>query len=201
MKTLIINLFLVVWAVSASAQDVSGQLAAAKSAYDSENYEDARFALQQALNELDQIIGKEILKLMPTSLGGINANTEADNVTANAGFVGLYVSRTYGDPNSKSIDVSIANNSPMLAMVNIFLNSPLISSMALSGSDQKVIKLHGYKGMLEKTEPRDGVTGYSINVPFGDSLFTFETTGIDKESEATSLANEVPLDRIIKVIQ
>ena len=46
--------------VAAMAQEFDKNIASAKSAYGAGNLEDTRFALQQALHELDIVIGKEI---------------------------------------------------------------------------------------------------------------------------------------------
>ena len=66
-----ILLFLIVSGTSLQAQDVSSRIDEARSAYNSGNLDDARFALQEALNELNRVIGQEILEVLPSEMGNI----------------------------------------------------------------------------------------------------------------------------------
>lgn len=93
------------------AQDFDKNIATARSSYSSGNLQDSRFAMEQALRDLDMAIGKEVLKVLPTKLGTLSANEKEDNVTGTGNYVGLYVQRYYGaDPKRGSIE--IINNSP-----------------------------------------------------------------------------------------
>ena len=206
MKKLLISSFLFFFILhSAVAQDpdIEGNLATAKSAYNSGNYEEARFTLQQTLSDLNQIIGEEIQKLLPDEMGGLPAYQEADEMIGNTGM-GIVVNRTYQNPDQpdKSVEVSIVDHSPMIAMVNTFLSSPLLSGMMMASSGQKAVKIKGYKGMLEKNVDEDShIISYTINVPFGDSLLTIETISIDSEKEVIAMGNTIPLDQIVKLVQ
>jgi len=86
-------------------------------------------------------------------------------------------------------------------MVNTFLSSPLLSGMMMTESGQKAVKVHGYKGMLEKAQRDDGIESYTINVPFGDSLLTIVTEGVNSESAVLAMAETVPLDRIAELVK
>ncbi|MGL6266475.1 MAG: hypothetical protein ACRC2O_01065, partial [Chitinophagaceae bacterium] len=46
-------------------QDFEKRLAEAKTAYAANKLDDARFAMQQMMQELDILTGKEVLKLLP----------------------------------------------------------------------------------------------------------------------------------------
>ena len=206
MKKLLILCFLfffILYSAVAQDPDIEGNLATAKSAYNSGNYEEARFTLQQTLSDLNQIIGEEIQKLLPDEMGGLPAYQEADEMIGNTGM-GIVVNRTYQNPDQpdKSVEVSIVDHSPMIAMVNTFLSSPLLSGMMMASSGQKAVKIKGYKGMLEKNVDEDShIISYTINVPFGDSLLTIETISIDSEKEVIAMGNTIPLDQIVKLVQ
>ena len=60
------------------------------------NY-DAHFSLEQAIQEIDMIVGKEVLKLLPAKMNDQASVEKNDQVTANVGFVGATVHRSYGD--------------------------------------------------------------------------------------------------------
>ena len=206
MKKLLISCFLfffILYSTVAQDPDIEGNLATAKSAYNSGNYEEARFTLQQTLSDLNQIIGEEIQKLLPDEMGGLPAYQEADEMIGNTGM-GIVVNRTYQNPDQpdKSVEVSIVDHSPMIAMVNTFLSSPLLSGMMMASSGQKAVKIKGYKGMLEKNVDEDShIISYTINVPFGDSLLTIETNSFDSEREVIAMSNTIPLDQIVKLVQ
>ncbi len=206
MKKLLISCFLfffILYSTVAQDPDIEGNLATAKSAYNSGNYEEARFTLQQTLSDLNQIIGEEIQKLLPDEMGGLPAYQEEDEMIGNMGM-GIVVNRTYQNPDQpdKSVEVSIVDHSPMIAMVNTFLSSPMLSGMMMASSGQKAVKIKGYKGMLEKNVDEDShIISYTINVPFGDSLLTIETISIDSEKEVIAMGNTIPLDQIVKLVQ
>src|SRR5690349_12241704 len=91
---------------AAYSQDFDKNLASAKSAYGSGDLENARFAMEQMLRDLDIQIGKEILKMLPTQVGSLKSDEKRDNLTGGAGYGGLYVQRYYGaDPKNGNIEI------------------------------------------------------------------------------------------------
>lgn len=184
------------------AQEVEKHLAGARTAYNSGNLEDARFNLENALREIDVAIGKEILKILPATLGGLPANTKEDNVTGTTMTVvsGLYVHRTYGKADGKNITLDIISDSPLIGAINAILAMPFV--MNTGDGTQKVIKVQGYKTLItRKTNENGQTTGYDVQTPFGSTLLTLYCNGIASEAEATQIANAIPLERIIKLAQ
>ena len=182
------------------AQEFDKSLASAKAAYSSGNLEDARFNLENALREVDIAIGKEVLKVLPTTVGTLAYNAKDDNVTGmSSSFAGLYVHRTYGTAEDKNANIDIVSDSPMLAGINAILSMPI--AMGGDGS-QKVIKVQGYKTLLTKQSDENGkVSGYDVQTPFGNSMLTLHYTGNITEAEITKLANSLPLEKIISIAQ
>jgi len=178
--------------------DFKGEVATAKTAYSSGKLEDAHFALQQALGDLDIIIGKEVLKLLPTQLDALNANTNSDNVTANVGFIGATIHRDYGTPEKKA-EIEIISNSPLLGTLNAFLNTPLIGGM-MRDENNKMVKVQGYKARLERTDAGNGKFNYKLDVPFSSSLLTLNVDN-STESEILGMANKIPFQDVAKLIQ
>ena len=204
MKTILSILFIISSTyVLAQNTDIKSELAAARSAYSSGDLEDARFALERSLNELNNVIALEIRSMLPNMLGGISAFKTEDEAISNTGGAGLFVTRTYKEMEDDplNIELTITDHSPMIAMVNSFLSNSMISSMVMTDSDQKSVKVSGYKGMLQKNEGDNGGISYSINIPFGDSLMTLETEGVELEEDALEMASEVPLDEIAKLVK
>jgi len=178
--------------------DFKGEVATAKTSYTSGKLEDAHFALQQALGDLDIIIGKEVLKLLPTQLDSLNANTNSDNVTANVGFIGATIHRDYGSPEKKA-EIEIISNSPLLGTLNAFLNTPLIGGM-MRDENNKTVKVQGYKARLERTDAGNGKFNYKLDVPFSSSLLTLSVDS-SAESEILGMADKIPFQDVAKLIQ
>lgn len=180
------------------AQDFTKDVAAARTSYTSGNLEDTHFNLQQALQELDIIIGKEVLKLLPTALGTMNANTKDESVTSNVGFIGATIHRSYGVA-PKMANLDIISNSPLVASLNSILNMPLIGGM-MRDENNKTIKVQGYKSRLERSDAGDGKFDYKIDIPFSSALLTLSVNDTN-ESEITGMANKLPLKDIAQLIQ
>ena len=181
------------------AQDFDKNVATAKSSYASGNLQDSRFAMEQALRDLDMAIGKEILKVLPAKLGSLAAVEKEDNVTGSGSYVGLYVNRNYGaDPKRGSIE--IINNSPMINSLNAILSMPVIGGM-MRDENQKMVKIQGYKSILNKQVNSDtGKTHYELQIPMNNTLVTLKMDD-SNEGEITAAANGIPLAKIVQMAQ
>ncbi|MBE0662955.1 MAG: hypothetical protein IH597_10875 [Bacteroidales bacterium] len=198
MKNLIFTLvFACTLAAGLNAQDVNAQLSEAKSSYNSGDLQSTRFALQQAINEIDKAIGAEIMKILPTSMGDLSFIESSDNITAtSSGFAGVFVSRSYGAEDETNASLQVISDSPMLAGVNALLAMP----MFVSDPSQKKIKVGSYRALLQKTEDENGVS-WDVQIPVRSTLITLHTTGIDTEKAVTEMAGTIPVDQIAKFAQ
>lgn len=180
------------------AQDFSKNIATARDAYAGGNLEDARFAMQQMLNDLDMAIGKEVLKMLPAKMGAHASNAANDQVTANTGLAGVVIHREYGSA-EKMLTLDLMGNSPLVASINAILSIPFIGNSG--DGTQKVIKIDGYKGMLQKSvDEETKKTDYTLQVPIGSTLLTF-TAPDTNEDEVIKMANTIPLSQITKMVQ
>lgn len=197
MKQIIFSLLLFSSLV-VTGQDFNKSLADARSAYSGGNLEDARFAMQQMLNEIDVLVGKELLKSLPAKFDARAANTNNDNVTANTGLAGVVVHRDYGT-GEKTATLDIMTNSPLLASINAILSLPFVGNSG-DGS-QKVIKVQGYKSILQRTiNSETNKTSYSLQIPLNSTLITIN--GEDcTDAEITRWANLLPMSEIAKLVQ
>ncbi len=182
---------------TAFSQNFTTDITTAKTAYSSGKLEDAHFALQQALQEIDIIIGKQVIALLPATMDKFSANTKDDNVMSNVGFMGSTIHRSWG-PND-SVDLSIIGNSPLITTLNAFLNTPMLGGM-MSNGNNKIIKVEGYKGQLTKDDAGNGQTNYTIQIPLGSSLITF-TAKNTTDTQITTWANTLPLQQIAKLLK
>jgi hypothetical protein len=180
------------------SQDFSKNISGARNAYSGGNLEDARFAMQQMLNDLDMAIGKEVLTMFPTKMGTLQSNAAHDNVAANTGLAGVVVHRDYGKED-KMLNLDLMSNSPLVASINAILSIPFMGNSG--DGTQKIIKVDGYKGMLQKSVDEETKrTDYTLQVPIGSSLLTF-TAPNSAEDEVIRMANTIPLSQITKMVQ
>jgi hypothetical protein len=176
----------------AFAQDAAKPLDEALSSYKAGELLNARFALQQALNEIDRAIGAEILAALPTQMGDMKFVEAEDNITAmSTGFAGLFVHRNYASENSTA-SVDIISDSPMLAGINTILALPFFGT----DSNQKRIRVGNYRALLQKNVQEDGTVSWDIQIPVNKTLVTFNCKGIADENAVTRMANTIPVDQI-----
>jgi hypothetical protein len=198
MKKYSILILILSFTVSVNAQDFAKDIADAKSSYSAGKLADAHFSLEQAIQEIDMIVGKEVLKLLPAKMNDQASVEKDDQVTANVGFVGATVHRSYGDTTGSQVE--IISNSPLIASLNSFLNMPLVGGM-MRNSTTKVVKIQGYKSRLEKQgDNANGKPNYQLQIPFKSALITITANGMD-ENAVMSFANSIPLDKIAALIQ
>ncbi|WP_207429255.1 hypothetical protein [Pedobacter sp. SYSU D00535] len=191
---LLIGCFLAL--TTAKAQDFNKHLSTARTSYSSNKLSEARFAMQQMLQELDIMAGKEILKLLPAKLEALNSVTSNDNVSGASGFAGIVIHREYG-AGEKKASIDIIGNSPLMASVNAILALPFVGA----GGNQKVIKLEGYKALLEKSvDSETNKESYEIKLPLNSSLLTLKADGVTEE-EIKKFAAGVPVAQLVKALQ
>lgn len=189
----------VLWMSDSIGQDVNASLDEARSSYSSGDLENARFALQQALSSINQAIGQEILGMLPDEIGGMAKVEGSDDVTGtNIGFAGLFVSRDFSQDTTKTAAFEIMSDSPLLGSISALLS---MSVFMASDPNQKRIKVDGYKALLTRGDDGYGKVSYELQLPFGNSLMTFNTRGIDEESSFTALLEDIPVAEIIKVAE
>jgi len=185
-------------ASNVSAQDATAKLNEADASYSSKDLENTRYALQQALVEINKAVGKDILDLLPKTVSGLDVVTKEDNVSGAAGFAGLFVNRSFGQ-GEKTVKIEIISDSPMLAGINAMLSMPMI--MGNSDPNQKRMKISGYKAMLQKSSSDETNVSYTLQIPLNQALFTLNVKGIPGENDVIAIANGLPLDKIAKLAQ
>lgn len=179
-----------------NAQDFAKRLTEAKTAYAAGKLEDSRFAMEQTLQELDIVTGKEVIKLLPMKMGDKTANTKADNVTGSSGFLGVIIHREYGTVDTSNIDLEIISNSPLIGSINALLSVPFIGS----SGDNKIIKINGYKALAQKVTGSNDRTDYEIQLPLNNTLITFKAPGYSQD-DVIKMANTLPIEDIAKMLQ
>lgn len=195
MKNLFTGALLSIIIFNAVAQDeVHARLNEAKGSHKAGNLEEARYSLQQSIAELDVLICKEIMAVLPTEAAGLSYVADDDYVSGNTlGIVGSSVQRNY-QQEDKYVKFNLMNNSPMLSMITAFLTNPLF---AVADGSQKQIKIAGHKSVLQRNSEEDG--SFTIQVPLNQSLLTFEYNKFT-EQEAIKAAEAFNIAAIADII-
>jgi hypothetical protein len=178
------------------AQEFAKQLTDAKTTYAAGKLDDARFAMQQMLQEIDIITGKEVLKMLPQKMGDKAVNTKEDNVSGSSGFFGVIIHREYGTVDSSNVNVEIVSNSPLIGSINALLSIPFVGN----SGDQKIIKINGYKTLIQKTTGSYDRTDYELQLPLNSSLITLKAPGYSQD-DVIKMANTLPIADIAKMLQ
>jgi hypothetical protein len=198
LKNIFLTLAVALFSSFAFAQDFASNIATAKSSYASGNLEDARFAMQQMLTDLDMAIGKEVLKMLPEKMDALVFNTKSDNVSANSGIVGAMIHRDYGMDDNMMI-IEVMTNSPLVGSLNAILNMPFMGNS--SDGSQKNVKIQGYKGILQKSvDSETNKTDFTLQIPLNNTLLTF-TAPNSTEADVLRLANGIKVSDIAKMVQ
>lgn len=193
MKKTLTLIFSMILATTVMGQNFNKHVASARTAYAAGNLEDSRFAMQQALQELDVALSKEVLKMLPQKLESLSANASGDNVTGTSGFAGMFIHREYAAGDKKAL-VEVISNSPLIASVNAILSLPF----AGAASGQKVVKIAGYKALVQKDD--EAGKNYNLQLPLNSSLLTVRLEN-GTEDEVIRYANELPVAELAKMIQ
>jgi hypothetical protein len=201
MKKIVILLLLLSVYFSAFSQEFNKYLSEARSSYSSKNLSSSRFAMEQMLRDLDIAIGKEILKILPAKMDALSTIAKEDNVTGSSGAgTGLFVHRTYGTA-QKSAKLDIINNSPLITSLNTILAMPFVGLGSSKDDAQKVVKVQGYKSVLNKNANADtGKTNFELQIPLNNTLVTF-TLDDTTEADILRLAGTIPLAKIAEMAQ
>jgi hypothetical protein len=184
-----------------SAQgDFKKELTTARTAYSAGKLDDSRTAMQQMLYELDMIMGKEVLKLLPLKMQDKSAVTKLDNVASASGFIGVIIHREWGGEKTtagtenKNINLDIISNSPLITSINALLSVPFIGN----AGGNKVVKINGYKALVSKKE--NGNADYDLQLPLNNALITLKAPGLSQD-DVIKLANALPVQDIMKMLQ
>ncbi len=199
-RTLIAMAFAIFLAQGAPlfAQDPVKNLDEARTAYRSGDLEAARFALQQAIREVDLATAREVLKLLPETMATMPFVPEKEEVGSGAmGFAGVYVHRSYLGESPASASLQVVAGSPLLAGINAILALPVVGR----DPDNQRVRIGGYRGLLQRQQGNGGEASWTLQLPFGSSLLTFSLEGIDEQQAVLDMANTIPVEQIARLVQ
>ena len=177
--------------------DVKANLSDAETAFKSNSYGDARYAVQQAMLGVEMEIGNKVLKSLPETVGGLPYQKEQDQVTSTGwGWAGLTIQREYLKED-KQLRTMIANNAAWMSAINMYLANGGYSQTTGGEQNWKQTKVKGHRAVIEYNES----SGYKLSVPLGQtSLIVWEAVNFASEQEVMTAANAFDIDGLIKTL-
>ncbi|MDZ4706899.1 MAG: hypothetical protein SH818_00740 [Saprospiraceae bacterium] len=203
-KFLSICLFLCVGIKGFSQQQVDALIKEAQGFLAQKNYKQAQMSLQDAVNELNTILAKQLAEALPKEIAGLKSVDGEASVNVGAmGMMGggMQITKTYRNEAKKlnEAEIMIMANAPMLSSLNMFLTNP-----AMLGQGQKSVRI-GTRRAIMKTEMEDTYDdkGASIKiminevqVPLSQTLITFRLRAFLSEQDAIAFINKFDIEKI-----
>lgn len=166
------------------------------------DYKQAQLSLQDAINDLNSLIAKQIGESLPAEINGLKASGEADNSGA-MGLMGggLHISKNYQHPSKpeNQADVVIMANSPLMSMMGMYLNNP-----AMLGQGAKSCRVGSTRAVI-KTEMTDyyadngtskQIRSSELQIPLTQTLITITMRGFASEAEELAFASKLDVEKL-----
>ena len=167
------------------------------------DYKQAQLSLQDAINDLNNLIGVQIYESLPneinglTSIPGEGSNGGATNIMG----LGMTISKSYRNEskNGNEADVQIITSSPMLSAMNMYLSNP-----GMMGQEYKSIRI-GTQRAIMKSEMQDNyddnggnkqIRSSELQIPFSQTLITINLRGFASEAEEIAFATKLDLAKL-----
>ena len=175
--------------------DVKQNLTDAETSFGSGKYNEARYAVQQAMLGVELQIGQNILKTLPKTIAGLNYDSTADQVTSSGwGWAGLTIYRQYTS-GEKQMKFSIVNNSAWMQAINLYFNNAAYAQQTGGQQNWKQTKIKGLRAVIEYNES----SGYKLSAPLGQtSLLVYEGINFANEGDFMKAAEQIDLEKIKK---
>jgi len=162
------------------------------------DYKQAQLSLQDAINDINNLLAKQVADLFPAEINGLKADGDATTNSAGMGMLGggMQIEKKYrNDAKKQDAEVQIIANSPMLANLNMFMTNP-----AMMGQEYKSVRVGTNRAILKSSmEDGDGgkkIRATEIQLPIGQTLITIHTNGLASEQEELAFANKLDLEKI-----
>lgn len=204
MKSYILFFITLGFAVNLSAQSQADTyIKEAQTYLAQKEYKQAQMSLQDAINDINNILAAQISESLPNEVNGLKSTGDNDINTAAMGIMGggMQISKSYRHDTRKEndADVQIIANSPMLSAINMYMTNP-----AMMGQGAKSVRV-GTRRAILKTEMSDyyGDNGGSmqirsteIQIPLTQTLITLNLRGFASEAEELAFASKFDIEKL-----
>jgi hypothetical protein len=166
-------------------------------------YKQAILSLQDAINDINMMVAKQVADSLPAEINGLKAEGESEISAAGMGMIGggMQIIKRYRNETKTENDaeVQILANSPMLTTMNMYLTNP-----SMMGPGYKSVRI-GSNRAISKTDMQDDGSGTKtrsteIQVPLGQTLITIRANGFATEQDELAFATKLGLEKIKGVL-
>lgn len=178
--------------------DVKAEMADAESAHAAKKYSDSRYALQQALMGVEIQLGNQILKSLPTSADGLDADITKDVVMSTQwGWSNLNIQRVWKNKSDKQLTMTVGNAGLYAGLAAMYFTNATMVETSNAKQNFKQIKVKGNKAIIQYEDS----TGYTLIVSLGQSsMIVWECINFANEQEVMNTANSFDIDGIKKML-
>ena len=162
-------------------------------------YKQAQLSLQDAINDINMMLAKQVAESLPGEINGLKADGENEINAGGMGMIGggMQITKRYRNETKSENDaeVQILANSPMLSTMNMYLTNP-----GMLGPGYKSVRV-GTIRAISKTDLQDGDNGAKIRsteiqIPLGQTLITIRANGFVTEQDELAFATKLDLEKI-----
>lgn len=163
------------------------------------DYKQAQLSLQDAINDINTMLAKQVAESLPAEINGLKAEGEGEVGGSGMGMIGggMQITKRYRNeakPENKA-EVQIIANSPLLSAMNMYLTNP-----SMAGAGYKSVRVGTTRAIL-KSDLQDSDNGTKarsteIQIPLGQTLITINANGFANEQDELSFANKLDLEKI-----
>jgi len=204
MKTNILILILFALSFKAIGQSQADTYIKEAQAYlAKKEYKQAQLSLQDAINDLNNILSQQIAESLPLEINGLKASGDSDVNPGAVGMMGggMMISKRYANPAKKEndADIQIISNSPMMSAMTMYLSNP-----SMMGQGYKSIRI-GSRRAIMKTETQDfyddngnskPIRSSEIQIPLTQTLITLNLRGFANEADEIAFATKLDIEKL-----
>lgn len=167
------------------------------------DYRNAILSLQDAINDLNNLVAAQIAESLPSEINGLRADDAGTVNTAAMGFLGggMQIVKSYRNPSKpeNEAEVQIISNSPLMTSMSMFLNNP-----AMMGQGAKSCRI-GSRRAIMKTEMQDHyddngaskqIRVTEIQIPLTQTLITINARGFASEADEMAFATKLDVEKL-----
>jgi len=170
-------------------------------------YKQAQMSLQDAINEINNFIAKEVLNQLPTDLNDLKADVSQDNSGSGAMAMlggGMTISRKYASADGKkSAEINIISNSPMISSLSMIMNNPMMMG---NNPNQKSVRVGNRRAILNKSTSdtyddnnnKKTIQNFELQVIIGQTLVTVKGENFENEQAFSATYGKIDIEKIAK---
>jgi hypothetical protein len=170
--------------------------------YIKKEYKQAQLSLQDAINELNNLMSGQLVEVLPAEINGLKAVADGSNATG-MGMMGggMSINKRYENPTKpeNEAEVTILANSPMLQAMSMYLGNP-----SMMGQGYKSVRIGTQRAIL-KSEMEDyymdngsskQIRSSELQIPLSQTLITITLKGFATEQEELAFATKLDIEKI-----